>query len=223
MATLGFPVVAAFGAVPLIALPWMPQLGRRITASGRDGATPTPRVRGSGPPTPLLIWRSMIALVLATSAGGALLTFTTQLASDTGTAVLALVCLTASAAVCRWRFGALSDRLGTRLFLGPLLVVGAGGLVLVGLASGPDALIAGALVIGVAYGGLQSVTLVKAFADGDDRHRVSVAWNVGFDLGTGVGSAVVGVIAEQSSFRAAFFTLACACVLGAVASAARTR
>ena len=44
----------------------------------------------------------------------------------------------------------------------------------------------------MAYGGLQSVTLIKAFADGEDHHRVSVAWNVGFDLGTGLGAAVVG-------------------------------
>ena len=112
--------------------------------------------------------------------------------------------------------GGLSDRWGSGLFLGPLLVVGAGGLVLVGLAGDPRVLIAGALVTGVAYGGLQSVTLVKAFADGDDRHRVSVAWNVGFDLGTGVGAAVVGAIAEQSSFRVAFFTLAGACVVAAL-------
>ena len=78
-------------------------------------------------------------------------------------------------------------------------------------------LVVGALVTGVAYGGLQSVTLIQAFADGDDQHRVSVAWNVGFDLGTGLGAAVVGVIAAQSSFRTAFLALACACLAGAVA------
>ena len=130
--------------------------------------------------------------------------------------MLTLVCLTASAALCRWQLGALSDRWGARPFLGPLLVVGAGGLALVGLAGDPRALIAGALVTGVAYGGLQSVTLIKAFADGaGDHHRVSVAWNVGFDLGTGLGSAVVGVIAAQFSFRTAFFAMACACLLAA--------
>ena len=75
----------------------------------------------------------------------------------------------------------------------------------------------------MAYGGLQSVTLLQAFADGEDQHRVSVAWNVGFDLGTGVGAAVVGLIAAQSSFSVAFFTLACACVLGALASAGSPR
>jgi hypothetical protein len=31
-----------------------------------------------------------------------------------------------------------------------------------------------------------------------------------------VGAAVVGLIAAQSSFRAAFFALACACLLGAL-------
>ena len=77
-----------------------------------------------------------------------------------------------------------------------------------------------ALVTGAAYGGVQSVTLIQSFADGDDQHRVSVAWNVGFDLGTGLGAAVVGVIAAQSSFRAAFFALACGCLLAAAALSA---
>ena len=125
------------------------------------------------------------------------------------------MCLTAAAALCRWRIGALSDRWGTRPFVAPMLVVGTAGLVLVGLAGDPWLLVAGALVTGVAYGGLQSVTLIQAFAEGDDQHRVSVAWNVGFDLGTGLGAVVVGVIAAQSSFRAAFFALACACLVAA--------
>ncbi len=213
MAVFGFPLVSAFGAVPLIAVAWMPHLGRRITASGQEGASPAPR--GPGPSTPLRIWRSLLALLLATSAGGALLTFTTQLAPDTGSAVLALVGLTAAAALCRWQLGGLSDRWGARLFVGPLLVVGAIGLALVGFASGAGLLVAGALVTGVAYGGLQSVTLIKAFADGGDNHRVSVAWNVGFDLGTGLGSAVVGALAAQFSFSTAFFAMACACLVAA--------
>jgi len=99
--------------------------------------------------------------------------------------------------------------------------VGAGGLALVGHAGSPWVLVVGALVTGVAYGGLQSVTLIQAFADGDDQHRVSVAWNVGFDLGTGLGAAVVGVIAAQSSFRTAFLALACACLAGAVVAVRR--
>ena len=56
METFGFPLVAAFGAVPLIALPWMPHLGRRIAASPHGGATPSPRTRTAGPPTAVRIW-----------------------------------------------------------------------------------------------------------------------------------------------------------------------
>lgn len=216
LAEFGFPLVAAFGAVPLIAVAWMPHLGRRITANAHAGATPPPRAERQEPPVVVRVWRPLLALVLATSAGGALLTFAAQLAPDTGTAVLTLVCITAAAALCRWQLGGLSDRWGARPFVGPLLVVGAVGLTLVGLAGDPRVLIAGALVTGVAYGGLQSVTLIKAFVDGGDQHRVSVAWNVGFDLGTGLGAAIVGLIAAQSSFRAAFWALACGCLLAAV-------
>ena len=139
LATFGFPLVAAFGAVPLLAVAWMPHLGRRITASAPGGAAPQTAAERVGPSTARRIWRPLLALLLATSAGGALLTFTAQLAPDTGTAVLALVCLTAAAALCRWRIGALSDRWGTRPFVAPMLVVGAAGLVLVGLAGEPVA------------------------------------------------------------------------------------
>ena len=222
MATYGFPVVAVFGAVPLVAVAWMPQLGRQVAAGAHGEAIPRPRAR-TGRPTPLLIWRALLALLLATSAGGAMLTFATQLTPDTGVAALILVCVTAAAALCRWQCGVLSDRWGTRAFVGPLLVVGALGLALVGLAGGPGLLIAGTLGIGVAYGGLQSVTLVQAFADGDDQHRVSVAWNVGFDLGTGLGAAIVGALAAQFSFRTAFLALACACLLGALTGLRRGR
>lgn len=212
-ATIGFPLVALVAAVPLLAVTWTPRLGRRLAAGG-----PAPSRAGSL--TSLRLWRPLLALLLATGAGGALLTFTTQLAPDTGTAVLALMCLTSAAALARWQLGGLSDRWGTRVVMGPLLVVAAAGLVLVG----QGVLVAGALVVGAAYGGLQSVTLVRAFAEGrGEHHRVSVAWNVGFDLGTGLGAAVVGVVATQGSFRAAFLALAAACVLGALASARGAR
>ncbi len=214
--SFGFPLVLTFGALPVAALPMMPHLGRRLMRSSPGAAAATD---GRALETLRRIWRPLLALLAATSAGGALLTFATQLAPTTETAVVSLACCTAAAALCRWQLGGLSDRWGTRLLVGPLLVVGSVGLVLVGGAGGQVVLVVGALIVGVAYGGLQSVTLVQAFADGEGRnHQVSVAWNVGFDLGTGLGSAVVGMIAVQSSFRTAFVTLACACVLVAVAS-----
>ena len=92
LAMFGFPLVAAFGAVPLIA--------RGLDAAPREAhhgaarpAAPRrrPRPQRAGPSTARRIWRPLLALLLATSAGGALLTFTAQLAPDTGTAVLALV------------------------------------------------------------------------------------------------------------------------------------
>jgi MFS family permease len=213
--SFGFPLVLTFGALPVVALPMMPHLGRRLMRSSPAAAT----TDGRGLETLRRIWRPLLALLAATSAGGSLLTFATQLAPTTESAVLSLACCTAAAALCRWQLGGLSDRWGTRLLVGPLLVVGSVGLVLVGGAGGQVVLVVGALVVGVAYGGLQSLTLVQAFAEAEGRnHQVSVAWNVGFDLGTGLGSAVVGVIAAQSSFRTAFVTLACACVLVAVAS-----
>ena len=63
----------------------------------------------------------------------------------------------------------------------------------------------GLLLLGLCYGGLQNLTLVISFAAVARRHHnlASAVWNVGFDAGTALGSVLVGVIAELTSFATA--------------------
>ena len=79
--------------------------------------------------------------------------------------------------------------------------------------SGP-LFLASMLVLGLCYGGLQNLTLLISFASVSRRHhnRASAFWNIGFDAGTALGSVAVGVLAEVTSFSAAFL------VCGAIAA-----
>jgi predicted anti-sigma-YlaC factor YlaD len=68
------------------------------------------------------------------------------------------------------------------------------------------------LVVGLAYGGLQNLTLTQAFAVAGEpaRESVSIAWNLSFDAGTGLGAFAVGAIATATSYSVAFGVLALA-------------
>jgi MFS family permease len=118
--------------------------------------------------------------------------------------------------------GGLADRSGATAAIAPLLFTGALGLAAIGLradsthdSAGHVLVVAGLLLVGVAYGGLQNLTLTQAFAAAGERARdsVSIAWNLSFDAGTGLGAFVVGAIATATSYSVAFGVLALAAVL----------
>jgi hypothetical protein len=72
--------------------------------------------------------------------------------------------------------------------------------------------VAGLLLAGVAYGGLQNLTLAQAFTAAGEgaRSTVSIVWNLSFDTGTGLGAVATGAIATATSYSAAFIVLAAA-------------
>lgn len=155
------------------------------------------------------------ALVVITAAGGGILTFAPQLGGAT-TALGALLAMTGTAALARWLIGGVADQHGTARFIAPMLGVGALGLAVtaVGIGVGGSLVILGCGLLGTAYGALQNLTLVQAFAASGEQARgaVSVVWNVGFDAGTGVGSLAVGALATSFSFPTAFAVMTAACV-----------
>lgn len=155
------------------------------------------------------------ALVVITAAGGGILTFAPQLSGAT-TALGALLAMTGTAALARWLIGGIADRHGAARFIAPMLGVGAAGLavIAVGIGAGGALVILGCALLGTAYGALQNLTLVQAFDASGERARgaVSVAWNVGFDAGTGLGSFAVGALATSLSFPTAFAVMTAACV-----------
>lgn len=171
----------------------------------------------------------VVILLLATASGGALLTFLPQLLSHATLALVALFGLLGTATVSRWRIGTLVDSRGSAGLTWPLLTAAGGGLVLIGTALPGDGtsamvrVVLGAVLVGLAYGGLQSLTLVQAFERaGPARSRLaSTVWNIGFDSGTGLGSAVVGALATGFSALVALLVVAAACLVTAVVTALR--
>ncbi|WP_327657924.1 MFS transporter [Streptomyces sp. NBC_00483] len=227
VAAFALPAILACGILPVLALPFTPALGRALDA---NADTPAPGPSAPGPPSPSTatgatlrrILMPVTLLLLVTVAGGAILTFTPQFAGTPGAAAGALITFTATAAVTRWSCGVLADRISTRPLNFGLLLASCAGLVLVAwsVRSAPavlPALLGGLLLLGAAYGGLQSLTLVQALnrAGTEHRHTTSVAWNIGFDAGTGLGSLLLGLAAQVATFSAGFLVMAVATAIAA--------
>ena len=212
----GFGLVFALAVLPALAIPLAWPIARAVGDSDRvppDGArrgTAALRRALAGP---------IAALVVITASGGAILTFAPHILASPVLVFWGLLAFTGAAAASRWGAGGVADRFGPTAAIAPLLFTGALGLAAIGLrADGihdfPDRtlVISGLLLAGVAYGGLQNLTLAQAFiAAGEPaRSTVSIAWNLSFDAGTGLGAFATGAIATATSYSAAFFALAVA-------------
>src|SRR5699024_1963977 len=158
----------------------------------------------------------MVILLGVTLAGGALITFTPQMSSSAAATTAGLTLLTATAALSRWRLGALADRYGAGRFLWPLILCTVLGLALAAAAVTDSAstrvtlLLLGMTFVGVAYGGLQNLTLLLSLSAvrRKDYNTASAVWNIGFDSGTGLGSVLVGSLAAGLSFPIALLAAA---------------
>ncbi|MGO1838552.1 MAG: MFS transporter [Candidatus Microbacterium stercoravium] len=217
--TVDFRLVFVLGCLPVLAVPFALALGGRIDrhAGDDDGAEGS----GSGGRRAYLALALPALVLLAiTTPGGAIISFAPQLGFASLAVVLSLFGLTGVAAFSRWIAGGLADHYGPHRFIAPLLATGAVGLVLVAWAvTDPDGsavlLVAGTMIVGIAYGSLQNLTLVISFAAVPTRMRdvASTTWNIGFDTGTGLGSLVVGFIAAGTSFAVGFSVTASFCVV----------
>jgi predicted MFS family arabinose efflux permease len=209
--TAGYEVVFTLSALPLLGIPAALRLASALRLSAPDlhAATtqsPDPHDRESAAYRRLL--RPMLLLLAVTLAGGAVITFTPQMVDSPAVAAAGLFLMGLSAALSRWRVGALADRHGAQRFLVPLVPLTGAGMALVSWSlAGSDGLrtvafLGGMLVLGLCYGGLQNLTLLISFGAVSRRHHnlASAVWNVGFDAGTALGSVAVGVIAGVTSF-----------------------
>lgn len=141
-----------------------------------------------------------LVLLTITLAGGGVTTYLPIERPSGYLATFVLVLFGWTAALGRWRVGRLADRTGTRLLLPGTVALAVVGLVALaaGLWHGADILLlVGAAVFGTAYGAVQNLTLVAAFARarGHGGSTVSAVWNAAFDTGTGIGAVVVGALA----------------------------
>ncbi|MGB3828398.1 MAG: MFS transporter [Ornithinimicrobium sp.] len=166
-----------------------------------------------------------VLLLGVTLSGGALTTFAPQMVDSGAASTAALFGIGATAAVSRWGMGGLSDRFGAHRFLWPLTVLTVVAMALCAWSvadadPAPTVLLVfviAACLVGVSYGGLQNLTLVVAFEAVSRTHfrLASAVWNVGFDLGTGLGSVLVGLLAAGFGFDTALLVAAAvsACTL----------
>lgn len=209
---VGFWVVFLVAALPLVGVPPALSLARTIrtlpqpagptggsVTGAATGSTPTPRGRDS-----VALLRPMFLLIGVTLAGGAVISFAPQMTSAR-VSVTALAVLTAVAAVVRWRIGHAADRWGAERFLWPLVIITVASMALAAFAvreQSATLFILAAAALGIAYGGLQNLTLVISFAAVHPSRygTASAVWNIGFDVGAGVGSVLVGFIAVAHGF-----------------------
>ncbi|GAB3028401.1 MFS transporter [Nocardioides flavus (ex Wang et al. 2016)] len=213
--SVGWWVAFAVSALPVAGIPAALRLATALRSSAPDlhpGTDEPPDPYDSASAAYVRLLRPMLLLLAVTLAGGAVITFTPQMVDSPSVAAGGLFLMGLTAALSRWRVGALADRHGAERFILPLVPLTGAGMALVawsvadtdGLRVG--SFLAAMLLVGLCYGSLQNLTLVVAFASVSRRHhnRASAVWNVGFDAGTALGSVAVGVIAEASSFATAF-------------------
>jgi predicted MFS family arabinose efflux permease len=188
---VGFVPVAVLATVPVLAAPLALGIG--------GGHRPPEHDAGHRTAARVAVLPSLVLLAV-TLAGGGVVTYLPIERPDGYLATLALLLFGLTGAIGRWWFGVLADRAGTRVLLPGALVVGVAGLgaVVAGLGTGSGALLlTGAAVFGIAYGAVQNLTLVVAFARARGRgtSTVSAVWNAAFDAGTGIGAVAVGALA----------------------------
>jgi MFS family permease len=227
--SVDFRIVLVAGAAPVLAAPFALALGRRLDARHAEaGSTGAARATERRRDLSALAMPALVLLAVTTP-GGALLTFAPQFPYSPAVVMVGLLGMMVASALSRWLVGGPADRHGARPFLPPLLALCAAGLAVCGWSVAVDtravAFVAGMTMVGIAYGSVQNLTLVAAFAavPAGRRDTAAAVWNIGFDAGTGLGALAVGLVAARTSFTAGLLMGAAICLLVAVAAVVRTR
>lgn len=180
--------------------------GEALQTSGAgdlgDAATPMGR-RGRSGPRRSLLWLSSVALtghLIAVTCYAVALSSMSVLAVSSAAWLVVLATATTqfSVAVGRLATGAVIDRVSARVLAGAALAVLAVGTVWFIIGSGPTTVMIAAALIGAASGIVQTTVLTVLMRRAHTRlqtDRMSAAWNIIFDVGLGVGAALVSVLA----------------------------
>ena len=152
-----------------------------------------------------------LVLLVVTLVSGGFMTYLPIERPDGSLATIALLVWGVMGALFRWRVGLVADRVGLKQLLPAASMLGVVGILIVaggliwGGALTTAVVLVGAAVLGAGYGATQNLTLVAAFASARQQEpaTVSAIWNVGFDAGTAIGSALVGALIVGMSIPAA--------------------
>lgn len=220
--TAGPHAVVVIGAVlPLVGLVGVPILkGQKIGRVGGSGLAVPGAGRG-------LLLRACVMLAAASAAYGAVTTLV-PIGSMSHAEVL-LVVVAGALAAGRYAGGRWAERLGESSLLRSMLVGGAVGVLLIGVAAASScfpAAVAGAALYGFAFGVVQTQSILVALtACGRELPTTaSVWWNLSTDAATGLGSIVFASAAAASTFFVAYSSSAlCMAACAAMSiSASRT-
>lgn len=195
-----FVLAAALPTVGIIALSLLPK-----TYPGR-------RVKGQLPRTARSNWKPWLVMISGSTGFGSLVTFLPIVFGDTpAPAAATLFTATGAILLSRWAAGSLGDRLtGVGRLLPPgvtLCVLGLGGLTLAIANHGVGLAVVAAAVFGLGFGAVQNDALVVMFTKAP-AGPASVAWNMAFDGGTGIGAVLVGAMVAGTGYAVAFALLA---------------
>ena len=223
-----FQVVAVLGAAPLVALPWVPRLGRMMADS--EPAVPSGADQPAAPAarrTVAAVSGLSLVLLSVTLAGSGLVTFLPIERPSGAVATLALLGFGSAGALARWQAGSWADRRGVgRLLPAGIVVFSAGmGVVAAGLIVGSAAaVVAGGVAAGIGFGTVQNLTLIAAFSivGPDEQTVASATWNAAFDTGSAVGALAVGWIAAAGAGLPATFVGCALLVLATLPLAVRS-
>ncbi|MER7179418.1 MFS transporter [Streptomyces hyaluromycini] len=159
----------------------------------------------------------------STTAYGVVFTFlpSTLESSPDWTAPVALLVVQATCTVTRLFSGGLIDRLGGPTLLVPAIAMTAAGMCGSVFRHDPLVVIAGAALFGAGFGVIQNATLVVMLRASQHAgvEIGSVAWNLAFDAGTGVGAVAGGLVLGAAGHASLF--LGTAALLAVSATAVR--
>lgn len=191
----GVNVVLTLGAV----LPAIAAVGLFRLTSLRE------RAAAHTQPAPTVRRRLLVTSVVMASTGatfGGVTTLVPISASGAGSgAELSVLLIGVLSMVGRYGAGLWIDRSGPGRTLVPALICGTAGLAALGLGVhivSPGLLAVASAAFGLAYGAIQTETLVLAYiiAGPEGIPLASTYYNIGIDMGIGVGAAVQGVVAN---------------------------
>jgi predicted MFS family arabinose efflux permease len=217
----GRATVFALGGAPCLAGALLaPMLSRNVRLDARKGGV-AEAMRSRALLLPFL------ALTTVTLAFGAILTFAPVALPEhgAGSAAVLLLCVGTCGFLARWLAGRAADRLGASLVVVPAFALAIAGLVLLAADRAPAMLVVAGLLFGAGLGAVQTGLQAMMFARaGSTSYDVaSVLWNIGFDLGIGLGAVLFGLVAAGWGYPAMFWTLPFVCAAAFVIAAASRR
>ena len=209
---LGYPpvfiaggVAALLGLIPLALLRALgPAASPVDDGGGRLGVL-------DGLRTPALV-RPAVTFAAIAAAAGIVVTFLPSAVTGSAVAVVApaLFAHSVASTVGRWWAGRYGDRVGARRVLVASVVVAVVGLLALALTGQVAAVVAGAAVFGLGFGAAQNASITLMFervaAGGYD--TASAVWNIGYDVGMGLGAAGFGLLVVHTGFPIGFAIVA---------------